>query len=110
MNVESHVQLFTVLNAPIFQNARLDIKRAVPIDRSSAATVQSQPNFPAAMRDIVAPVGMIIARKISMPGRKNCQMRGLARDFILAIFFLQAWRKMNFAFINPATMPMIGAP
>ena len=92
-----------------FQKTMLDESSAHAIDKSSTPTRHRNVKFPAAARDIQAPVGIIMARNISMPGLKHCRRRGLLSAFIRLIFFSQLLLKRNLPFSNPIMMPRIGA-
>ena len=87
----------------------LDESSAHAIDRSMVPTSPRNVKFSAAARDIQAPVGIIRAKNISMPGLKHCQMWGSLRAFIRLIFFSQLWLKRNLPFSNPIRIPRIGA-
>ena len=92
-----------------FQKTMLDESSAHAIDRSRVPTSPRNVKFSAAARDIQAPVGIIRAKNISMPGLKHCQMWGSLRAFIRLIFFSQLWLKRNLPFNSPIMMPRIGA-
>ena len=92
-----------------FQKTMLDDSSAHATDKSRAATRHRIVKFPAAARDIQAPVGIIMARNISMPGLKHCRRRGSLRAFIRLIFFSQLLLRRNLPFSNPIMMPRIGA-
>jgi len=92
-----------------FQKTMLDESSAHAIDKSRAPTRHRNVKFPAAARDIQAPVGIIMARNISMPGLKHCRRRGSLSAFIRLIFFSQLLLKRNLPFSNPIMMPRTGA-
>ena len=92
-----------------FQKTVLEVRRVNAIDRSRAPTTQKSVKFPAALFDIHIPVGIIMARNISMPGLKHCHTWGLASALILLMFFLQLLLKRNFPLSKPAIIPRSGA-
>jgi len=91
-----------------FQKTMLDESSAQAMDKSRVPTRHRNVKFPAAARDIQAPVGIIMTSNISMPGLKHCQMRGSVSAFIRLIFFSQLLLKRNLPFSNPIMMPRIG--
>src|SRR5210317_1545753 len=86
----------------------LDESSAHAIDKSRVLTRHRNVTFPAAARDIQAPVGIMINKNINIPGLKHCQMWGSERAFMRLIFFLQLWLKKNLPFSSPRMIPRIG--